>query len=70
MSTDLFGNRTRRRPRSDTVNTKPLDDFFAALMRAQSFRMTREAAEAFRQIGAEEAHSYERPNAKCPDNHD
>jgi hypothetical protein len=30
--------------------TKPLDDFFAALMRAQtqSFRMTREAAEASR----------------------
>jgi hypothetical protein len=28
--------------------TKPLDDFFNALMRAQSFRMTREAAEASR----------------------
>jgi hypothetical protein len=50
--------------------TGPLDDFFDALMRIQSFRMTREAAEAFRQTGAEEAHSYERPNAKCPDNHD
>jgi hypothetical protein len=50
-------------------NIKPLDDFFATLMRAHNFRMTRKAAEASRQTVAEEAHCYERRNAECPNTH-
>jgi hypothetical protein len=50
-------------------SNKLLDDFFATLMRAHRFHMMWKAAEASRQTGAEEAQSYERPNAKCPDNH-
>jgi hypothetical protein len=59
--------------RTEAMNTdplnpnKPLDDFFAALIRAHCLHMSWKAAEASRQIVAKEAHSYERPDAKCPD---
>jgi hypothetical protein len=39
-----------------------LDDFFAALVRAQCFRMARKAAEANRQTGLKGPDDHERPN--------
>jgi hypothetical protein len=51
------------------ASTELLDKFFRALMRTHDFHMMWKAAEASRQTGAEEAHSYERRNAKCPDTH-
>jgi len=51
--------------------TKPLDDFFRALMRAHDFHMTWKAAEAdLGKPGPQEPNDDERRNAKCPDNHD
>jgi hypothetical protein len=44
------------------ASTKPLDDFFRALIRAHDFRMKRGAAEASRQFGPKEANDNERPN--------
>jgi len=51
--------------------TKPLDDFFRALMRAHDFHMMWKAAEAdLGKPGLKEPNDDERRNAKCPDNHD
>lgn len=49
--------------------TKPLDDFFRALMRAHDFHMAWKAAEASWQTGPKEPNDDERRTAKCPDNH-
>jgi len=51
--------------------TKPLDDFFRALMRHHDFCMKQKAAEAdLGKPGPKEPNDYARRNAKCPDNHD
>jgi len=50
--------------------TKPLDDFFRALIRAHDFHLAWKAAEAdLGKPGPKEPNDDERRNAKCPDNH-